>query len=320
MTKLVYTSIEGFPLKREDLKLIIDHWQFDFALTSELLDVYPLPVKGIYCFKFDSIELNLIFMRLDQALAEFEPKGSALFDCLFLDGFAPAKNETMWHPVSLRRLSYLCKQDATFSTFTAASKVRHCMVHCGFTVTRQKGFGRKRQMLTGTMECKKYPQYKPRAPWYHFSTPDRKIRMPVVIIGGGVAGCASAHALAQQGIRSIIIEQSANPGGTAAGLKRSLYSPSLSADFNMASKFYWAAYHHLHQYLKSRSGILHEQCGVFFVADSETRYKNLSAVYSMLKVFDKNFIWLSKDETQARTGIAINYPGLFTDYGGWLDG
>lgn len=307
------------PLRREDLSQIIDNWAANYSLSGKLLDVYPLPVKGIYCFQFDSIVLNLIFMRLDQALAEFEPKGKALFDCLLLDGFAPAKNETMWHPVSLRRLGYLCKQGATFSTFTAASKVRHCLIHCGFSVTRQKGFGRKREMLNGTMDRHKVINFKPRAPWYHYSTDNGRITTPIVIVGGGVAGCATAFALASHGIKSHIIEQAATAGGTAAGLKRSLYSPSLSADFNLASQFYWHAYHHLQQYLLTAPQI-HQQCGIFFIADSGIRKKYLSAAYRMLDRFNKDFVWLEKGQSMNHTGISINYPGLFTSHGGWLDG
>lgn len=319
LTKLNYTSIEGFPLRHEDISQIIDSWPADLALTSELLNVYPLPLKGIYAFEFDSISLVLIFMKLDQALDEFEPKGSTFFDCLFLDGFAPAKNRDMWHPASLRRLSYLCKQGSTFSTFTAASMVRRCLVHCGFSVTRQKGYGRKRQMLSGAMDREHYRPYKPRSPWYHYPRIDCQSGMPAVIIGGGVAGCATAHALGRTGIKSLIIEKSDKLGGTAGEFKRSLYSPLLSADFNIGSRFYWHACHHLLQYLQTTRNTMHENCGIFFVADSSSRKKYLSAAYRLLRYCGEAFEWLNENETQEHTGISANYPGLLTRYGGWVD-
>ena len=320
LKKLVYTSIEGYPLRHEDLGQIISKWSTKLALTSELLAVYPAPVKGIYSFQFESIELILIFMRFDQALAEIEPKGKPLFDCLFLDGFAPAKNESMWHPASLRRLSYLCKQGASFSTFTAASKVRQSLFHCGFTVTREKGFGRKREMLAGIMERKKHISYKSKTPWYHHSITKTSLSSPVVIIGGGVAGCATAFALANSGIKSIIIEQSDTIGGTAGSINRCLYSPKLSADFNLSSQFYWHAYHYLQQHLKATPQIQHQQCGVFFIADDPAREKYLLSAYKMLMAFDQDFIWLNEENTKAYTGMAISHSGLFTNYGGWLDG
>ena len=320
LTKLTYTSIEGFPLSLENLSLIISKWPVEFPFTRELLDDYPLPVKGIYSFQFDSIELNLIFMPLDRALDEYEPKGVTLFDCLFLDGFSPAKNEAMWHPANLRRLSYLCHQGASFSTFTAASDVRRCLMHCGFNVIRQKGFGRKRQMLTGIMDRSTQIGYKPRAPWYHYRHCKSEINSPVTIIGGGVAGCASANALARRGIKCLIIEQADDIGGTVGRLDRSLYSPYLSADFNLASQFYWLAYHHLVKELRNIPADYHQQCGVLFIADDDQRKRFLSAAYHLLKNFENDFLWISENETESITGLSIGYPGLFTRYGGWLNG
>ena len=322
---MVYTSIEGFPLKKEDLQQIINNWSKNFpstqlSLTKELLSVYPLPIKGIYSFVFGSIELNLFFMRLDQALSEFQPKGKAQFDCLFLDGFSPSKNQTMWHSTSIRQLSFLCKQGATFSTFTAASKVRRNLINCGFLVNRQKGYGRKREMLTGTMQREKYSPYKSKTPWYQPSTINKLASKPVVIIGGGVAGCATANALAQQGIDCQIIEHETRLGGTCSPLKRSLYSPHLTADFNVSSQFYWHAYQHLEQYLHATPQVSHKQSGIFFIADSEVREKYLSAAYTMFAKSDVACTWLAENQSQASTGIAIDHPGLFLKSGGWLDG
>ena len=325
LKKLVYTSIEGFPLKKIDLRQIINNWARHFpasqlALTSEVLEVYPQPIKGIYQFQFGSIELNLFFMRLDQALSEFRPKGKAQFDCLFLDGFSPAKNAAMWHSSSLRQLSFLCKQGATFSTFTAASRVRRELTHCGFLISRQKGYGRKREMLTGTMQRKKYTVFKPKTPWYHHSPDKQAISKAVVIIGGGVAGCATANALAQQGINCLVLEQNKELGGTSGRLKRSLYSPHLSADFNLSSQFYWHAYHHLSQYLLATPEVTHDQSGIFFIADNDNRKKYLSAVHRLFENLDTANRWLVEKQSQDSIGISIDHPGLFSKEGGWLNG
>ena len=325
LKKLVYTSIEGFPLRKKDLQSIINRWSdrlssAGISLSSQLLDAYPLPIKGIYSFQFESIELNLIYMRLDQALSEFEPKGIELFDCLFLDGFAPSKNQAMWQPSNLRRLSFLCNQNATFSTFTAASSVRRCMINCGFSITRKKGFGRKREMLTGNKQHRNDRVYKSKTPWYQHSSNHRKSNNPVVIIGGGVAGSATANALAQKGIKSLILEQSPRLGGTCALLKRSLYSPYFSADFNLASQFYWHAYHYLNQFLCSRPEVHHQRTGIFFIADNQSRKEYLSNAYKILAEFDDEFKWLDADQSKLYTGISVDYPGLFSKHGGWVNG
>ena len=46
----------------------------------------------------------------------------------------------------MTRLSNL---EATFATFTSAGEVRRGLLAAGFEVTKQPGFGKKREMLTG---------------------------------------------------------------------------------------------------------------------------------------------------------------------------
>ena len=134
LNKLNYTSIEAYPVCPRDLKDIHSSWRLDFSLSNQLIEHYPAAIVGTYRINFVSIELNLIFMPIINALDQFEPKGELLFDCLFLDGFAPSKNSSMWHPAILRRISFLCKQGSTLSSFSVASKVRHSLEKCGIPV------------------------------------------------------------------------------------------------------------------------------------------------------------------------------------------
>ncbi len=318
LNKLSYTSVEIHPLQLDDLIKIIRNWSVEFTYTNQLITYYPPAIKGIYHFDFGRIELKLILMPLDQALSIIEPKGRPLFDCLFLDGFTPSRNKSMWESALLRRLSYFCKQDSTFSTFTAASRVRKDLIHSGYTIKKVKGFGSKREMLTGVLSHSNIPTYKSKYPWFE-TKHTTSITEPIIIIGAGIAGCATAHALAKENIQSIIIDSEASIGGTIADFNYSSFSPYISADFNPVSQFYWAAYSLLQHYLFQHDDVIHDFCGVFLTANNQERFTALNAAYQLLKRSGLEIEWIKKDQTLTTTGIEINHPGLFVKQAGWLN-
>ena len=84
------------------------------------------------------------------------------------------------------------------ATFTAAASVRSSLTDAGFACTKVAGFGRKRDMLTAS---------------YEKGISLRKKSRPrtVLVIGGGIAGCAVAGALEDSG-RVVIIDAAAHQG------------------------------------------------------------------------------------------------------------
>lgn len=72
-------------------------------------------------------------------------------DAWFLDGFAPAKNPDMWTQDLFSAMARLARPGGTLATFTSAGFVRRGLQEAGFTMRKSKGFGRKREMLTGEM-------------------------------------------------------------------------------------------------------------------------------------------------------------------------
>ena len=67
------------------------------------------------------------------------------------------------------------------ATFTVAASVRSSLADAGFACTKVAGFGRKRDMLTASYE---------RDPHGKYHRP-----LTVLVIGGGIAGCALAGGL-----------------------------------------------------------------------------------------------------------------------------
>lgn len=102
-------------------------------------------------------DINELTETLDDSLQQ-------QVDARFLDGFAPAKNPDMWTQGLFNAMARLARPGATLATFTSAGFVRRGLQEAGFTMRKSKGFGRKREMLTGVMESTTLPVL--RAPWF----------------------------------------------------------------------------------------------------------------------------------------------------------
>jgi len=147
---LDFISFEKYPLTPEVIKEALSPWADHFGERIERLCAeYPLRIAGFHRIKISSqITLTLIFDDVNDAISQL----MASVDCWFLDGFTPAKNPDMWSETLFQNMARLSKNGATFSTFTAAGDVRRGLASAGFSVEKQKGYGRKRDMIAGNFE------------------------------------------------------------------------------------------------------------------------------------------------------------------------
>lgn len=149
--RLYYYSFEGFPLGVNDLMKAHLAWPELCDLAKQLHDKYPRnPQNGIYDLSFDGLHVRLVIGMAPKAIGFFDRP----IDAWFLDGFAPSKNPQMWSWELFDTIVKHSSNDASFATFTAASKVRKGLENAGFKVQKRKGFGRKREMIHGLL-CKK---------------------------------------------------------------------------------------------------------------------------------------------------------------------
>ena len=200
-SRLHYVSFECYPLAKPDLTRALAPWRGVFPLTRHLEAAYPPPVRGWHRRLFDSarVQLSVYLGDVGAGLADFARQQRRGVDAWFLDGFAPARNPSMWHPDLFRTLAELSAPDATVTTFTAAGEVRRHLTAAGFDVRRVDQRPRKRHSTAAT-----------------FTGKGRTYRPPsaVAVIGAGLAGAATARALAEKGIPATLVDRGE---GVAAG-------------------------------------------------------------------------------------------------------
>jgi tRNA 5-methylaminomethyl-2-thiouridine biosynthesis bifunctional protein len=242
-------------------------------------------------------------------------------DAWFLDGFSPASNPDMWHDALFACIGKLSKTDTTFATFTSAGFVKRGLRAQGFKIEKVKGYGRKREMLrgslTGDIDTDAPTPEAVAVPW-HLPGPHQPAKH-IAVIGAGLAGCTTANALALRGYQVTVIERSVPASGASGNPQGILYS-KLSPDpgdlnqFNLSS-FLYALSHY--RDLLDREHIDGELCGVLQLVKSEREIKQ----FHKLKILLSNQPWLQflsdkaleEKSALSLTGHAFYYPGA-----GWL--
>lgn len=210
--RLYFISTEKYPLSQAHLQTALSVWQDDktTAFIHALVDNYPLALSGCHRLHFGNICLDLWLGDAKESFKLMHAKA----DAWFLDGFAPSKNQTLWSDDIFNEIKRLSKPNATLATFSSSGMVRRALEGIGMDVQKIKGFGRKREMIT----AKFHPEH-PTKP----STPPKT----AIVIGAGVSGLFSAHALARRGVYVTLIDKTAPLAG-ASGNPVALFAPKLT--------------------------------------------------------------------------------------------
>jgi tRNA 5-methylaminomethyl-2-thiouridine biosynthesis bifunctional protein len=149
--RLVYCSVERWPLAPQDLRPALALWPALRACADDLLGRWAQAPAAAQAWDFGAVRLELDIGDVAQALPAWP---DAQIDAWFLDGFAPAKNPQMWSDAVLAQVARASRPGATLASYTSAGRVRRGLQAVGFTMRRVPGHGRKRDMLTGVREAR----------------------------------------------------------------------------------------------------------------------------------------------------------------------
>lgn len=337
---LHFISVEKFPLSRSDLERALNLWPELNEIATLLLAQYPpVDARGFHRLNFGTVQLTLIYADaiagFSQLLAIENPGPEVhrrtcgfseyaqvnCIDAWFLDGFAPAKNPDLWTEDLFQLVAKLSHADTTFATFTAAGIVRRGLAAVGFTVEKVPGYGSKREMLRGSFSATPLAdagngKFDPS--WHLVKTSERTVR-EVAVIGAGMAGCHTAWALAQKGVRVTLIDQF-EPGAGASGNPLGIVYAKLShtagtlADFNLRAYLYACRFYHSQGLFQA----IGNACGVLQLpehGEHETQLKQIAEIFGRSQELAR---WLDKDEASALAGVPLASGALLLPQSGWL--
>ncbi len=312
--RLQFISVEKYPLSHADLSRALGLWPELAPLTEPLLQQYVGIHPGFQHLVFDGGRVTLTLLIGD--VLEQLPQLDAQVDAWFLDGFAPAKNPEMWTPELFAELARLAAPGSTLGTFTSTGWVRRGLIAVGYKMKRIPGIGKKWEVLRGVFEGALLPPAQACKPW--FARPSRPAgERHALVIGAGLAGCATAASLAARGWRVSLLERHAGVAEEASGNPQGVLYMKLSAHGTALSQLIVSGFGYTRRLLEQlQRGRDWDSCGVLQLAfdDKESqRQAQLAAAFDpqLLHVLDR-------DQAQARAGVALASGGLYFPEGGWV--
>ena len=199
---LNFVSIEKTPISKNDLAKIYANFSELADVSGELLGAYPPLFRGFHRLNLaPNVTLTLCFGDVAEVLDEL----SFIADAVFMDGFAPAKNEAMWSEQVCAKIANLCALGASVCTYSASGALKRALQNSGFEVNLLNGYGKKREMLRAKFVGERQAEGEI---WFSRFDPAATVApKTALVIGGGVAGCVCAFKLRQRGLEVTIAEK-----------------------------------------------------------------------------------------------------------------
>ena len=314
--RLHFVSVEKYPLSLPDLQRALALWPELKPFAEQLLAQYRAIHQGFQRLILDNGRVVLTLL-IGDALEQL-PQLDAQVDAWFLDGFAPAKNPDMWTAELFAELARLAAPGSTLSTFTSTGWVRRLLNAAGFKMKRTPGIGHKWEILRGTFLGWPEQTQAPAVakPWFARPAPLTGERRALVI-GAGLAGCATAASLAARGWQVSLLERHDALAQEASGNPQGVLYLKLSAHGTALSQLIVSGFGYTRRLLEHlQRGVDWDDCGVLqlaFNAKEAERQAQLAAAFA-----EDLLHTLDKDQAQSRAGIGLQWGGLFYPEGGWV--
>lgn len=306
-TSLDFFSTEKFPINDDELRASLAMWPELAVQADALRSCWRHRVPGWNRWHFASGRIRLT-LALEDVMQSLPQLRSGSVDAWFLDGFSPAKNPEMWSDEVLAAITHASHQGTTLATYTSAGWVRRSLQAAGFEVQRVPGYGRKWEMVRGSIPVV-------RSPAARIAPPRRAL-----VIGGGLAGCAAAHAMAQRGIQVALIESASQLASAASGNPRGILHARFGAGMNVLHRFVLAAYGHALALLDEVlpvDGVYRAECGLLQLAATEAEARRIAKLATqewpphLLQTVDAA-------QASALAGLPMTHGGLWFPAGGWV--
>ncbi|MGJ8525102.1 tRNA 5-methylaminomethyl-2-thiouridine biosynthesis bifunctional protein MnmC [Halomonadaceae bacterium LMG 33818] len=315
--RLHFVSVERFPMTAEDLQRALDAWPEYAEVAQQLVAQWPPAVVGVHRLTLNErFTLDLYFGEASERFSQMDGR----VDAWFLDGFAPAKNPDMWQGTLFQAMARLSQPQATFATFTAAGIVKRGLKSAGFEVEKVKGYGRKREMLRGYISHPTEDSRRQKTPWFDDTPGPAQCPQNIAIMGAGIAGCSTAHALVQRGHHVTLFDPKGIAHEASGNHQAALYI-KLAVKPNLQSRFYLSGLLYVNRLLHRLAphATWWQACGTLDIATNDQQAERQQR-FLRQSLPDAIVMGVSAKEASriANTDLSHIRQALFYPLGGWL--
>lgn len=311
--RLDFLSVELHPPTREDLGA----WPRDeqtAALADELQRQWPPLLHGLHrlCFDAGRVTLHLAFGDA----ATWAREWVASVDAFFLDGFAPDRNPPMWDGRLIKALARLAAVQATAATWSAARPVRDALQAAGFEVSKAPGQGGKRDITVAHFaprgSVRSAPPGRPRT---------RGVERRALIVGGGLAGCAAAWALAEQGWHGSVFDRHEEPACEGSGNPAGIFHGVVTPDDGVHARWHRAAALAFAPVARAavREGVRGAVDGLLRLDPDVPGVDDMAARLRRLGLPPEYVQAVSAPQASLLAGMPLAHAAWFYPGGGWID-
>jgi len=310
--RLHYVSIEHSPFAAADLLGWHARDPAAAPLAAALAEAWPLPTPGLHRIAFadQRVLLTLALGEAEAVMGQLRLRA----DAFYFDGFAPSRNPDMWSAALFRRAARLAAPGATFATYTEAASVAAGLSGAGFLVAKEPGFAGKRARLAGAFE----PRWRvrrhepPAAPAW----PARA----ALVVGGGIAGVATAAALVRSGWEVDIVEAAGAPAQRGSGAPAGVLHPLIARDDGVPARLTRAGFLHMKRHLGGLDGSAawFAACGHFHCARSAEEEGRIGETLSTLRLPPGFVRSLSAGDASELAGTRLAQGGYWFPGAGWV--
>jgi tRNA 5-methylaminomethyl-2-thiouridine biosynthesis bifunctional protein len=309
--RLHFVSLEKHPPTREDLQRALAGAPWP-GLARQLEGAWPALTPNLHRLDFESGRVRLL-LGLGDATA-LARELVAEVDAFYLDGFAPARNAPMWSPALFAALARLAARDATAATWSAARAVRDGLAAAGFEVQAAAGPGRKRDITLARFAPRFVPPRPPGRALPHVAPGH------ALVIGAGLAGAATARALARLGVPCTVLDRHAQPATQASGNPAGLFHGTVGRDDGPHMRWHRACSFFAARWVREAraAGVAGAADGLLRLNDSQ----GIDDMYALLRAqgLPAGYVTaLDAAQASAASGVTLRRPAWHFAEGGWAD-
>ena len=313
-SRLHFVSIEATPFERSAMASI-EREPALAPLAAMLLAAWPPLTCNLHRLSFEDGAVELLLAFGD--VAAWLPQLSLEADAFFLEGHAPTGSPAAWAPRVFKAMGRVAATDATVAAWTAARSLQAGLLQAGFET--EPAFDQKggRQSVVGHYA----PRFVRRGSTRRSDPAARHpADEPVVVVGGGLAGCAVASALAEAGLSSVVFERNAHVAQEASGNVAGLFHGVVHAEDGRHARFFRAAALAARAEVAAAlgSGVPGSVEGLLRLefVESEAAMRTVAAGLGLPIDYARV---VDAAEAGALAGTALHAPGWFFASGGWVD-
>ena len=283
------------------------------ALHARLLAALPPPTPNLHRMVFDDDRMEVLLHRKPPAVGLREIVASV--DAFLIAASAEQGSDPLARePRMAKSIARLAATEATLAMSGSTAIGVRALEAVGFEIDR--GGDRAAAHLIGA-------RYRPRFAPRRLGARDgpRSADSSAVIIGGGLAGCATAWALAEQGWRSTLLERRGSIADAASGNVAGLFHGIVNGHDGTHARFHRAAA------LAAQAGVsiaMRRHAargsldGLLQLIDDERPLADMRELVARLRLPPAYVQPLAAADASARAGLRLGTPAWFYPGGGWI--